>query len=66
MVGNCEFCKREKELTFHHYIPRTLHTNKYFKKMFEKEYMKIHGVNLYRPVKENYYIFSVVDEFDIP
>jgi len=46
MVGNCEFCKREKELTFHHYIPRTLHKNKYFKKMFEKEYMKTHDVNL--------------------
>jgi len=46
MVGNCEFCNREKELTFHHYIPRTLHSNKYFKKMFDKVYMKTHGVNL--------------------
>ena len=46
MIDNCGFCNREKELTFHHYIPRTVHSNKYFKKMFDKEYMKTHGVDL--------------------
>jgi len=45
-MENCGFCDREKKLTFHHYIPRTLHSNKYFKKMFEKVYMKTHGINL--------------------
>ena len=42
----CEFCNREKKLTFHHYIPKTLHSNKYFKKIFDRNYMKTHGVDL--------------------
>lgn len=42
----CVFCEREKELTFHHYIPRTVHSNKWFKKNFSMEYMKSHGVML--------------------
>jgi len=46
MEGNCGFCNRLKELTFHHYIPKTLHTNKLFKKLFDKLYMKTHGVDL--------------------
>ncbi len=45
-MENCEFCDREKELTFHHYIPRTLHTNKWFKKNYEKVFLKTHGVYL--------------------
>lgn len=46
IVGKCDFCEREKYLTFHHYIPRTLHTNKLFKKLYDRKYMKIHGVYL--------------------
>lgn len=38
-VGHCELCGREKVLTFHHLIPRTLHTNKWFKKRFTREEM---------------------------
>ena len=45
-MDNCEFCDREKELTFHHYIPRTVHTNKWFKKNFKLSYMKTHGTHL--------------------
>lgn len=37
--GSCEMCKREMELTFHHLIPRTLHSVKWFKKNFTKEEM---------------------------
>ena len=46
MEAKCGLCEREKELTFHHYIPRTLHTNKLFKKLYKKVYMKSHGVDL--------------------
>ena len=35
----CELCQRENQLTFHHLIPRTLHTNKWFKKNFTREQM---------------------------
>jgi len=46
MEAKCGFCGRLKELTFHHYIPRTLHSNKYFKKKYSIEYMKHHGIDL--------------------
>ena len=38
-VGRCELCGREAVLTFHHLIPRTLHTNKWFKKRYSREEM---------------------------
>jgi len=45
MVGECELCKREKELTFHHFIPRCLHKNKWFKKIFTREEMNM-GIDI--------------------
>ena len=36
----CELCKRENLLTFHHLIPVTLHTNKWFKSNFTRERMR--------------------------
>jgi len=33
----CELCGRENVCTFHHLIPKCLHTNKWFKKNFTKE-----------------------------
>jgi hypothetical protein len=34
----CELCGREEVvLTFHHLIPRTLHSNKKFKKLYTRE-----------------------------
>lgn len=36
-MSNCTLCSRELPLTFHHLIPRTLHTRKWFKKTFSKE-----------------------------
>jgi len=39
-MGVCELCKRENLLTFHHFIPVCLHTNKWFKKNFTREQMR--------------------------
>lgn len=33
-MATCELCRRDLELTFHHLIPRTLHSKKWFKKTF--------------------------------
>lgn len=35
----CEMCGVEKELTFHHLIPKTLHSTKWYVKNFTKEEM---------------------------
>ena len=42
----CALCGRHKPLTFHHLIPRTCHSNKWFKKRFTKTEMKSRGVDL--------------------
>lgn len=34
---NCELCFREEKLTFHHLIPVTLHSRKWFVKNYSKE-----------------------------
>ena len=39
MDGTCELCGRERPLTFHHLIPRTVHRNKWFKKRFTRAQM---------------------------
>lgn len=37
-MKNCQLCEREVEdTTRHHLIPRTLHSNKWFKKRFARE-----------------------------
>jgi len=38
-MAKCKLCGREKELDFHHLIPKSLHKNKWFKKRFTKEEM---------------------------
>jgi hypothetical protein len=35
----CELCGRMRALTFHHLIPRTVHSNRWFKKRFTREQM---------------------------
>jgi 5-methylcytosine-specific restriction endonuclease McrA len=41
----CELCGSTTDyLNFHHLIPRTLHSNKYFEKRYEKEWMRFHGI----------------------
>jgi len=61
-MKNCGFCNREKELTFHHYIPRTVHLNKWFKKNFTKDYMKSHGVDLCKDCHKQIHIFFTEKE----
>jgi len=46
MKSNCELCDRVKELSFHHLIPRTLHSNKYYKKTYVSSYLKNTGLDL--------------------
>jgi len=45
MVGKCELCGRENELTFHHLIPVCLHKNKWFKKNYTRVEMAM-GINV--------------------
>jgi hypothetical protein len=35
----CDLCGRQRSLTFHHLIPRTVHTNRWFKKRFTRDQM---------------------------
>lgn len=36
----CELCLKELAYNFHHFIPRTLHSNKWFKKNYTREQMR--------------------------
>jgi len=42
----CSFCGRVRKLTFHHLIPKTCHSNKWFKKNFASQEMKSRGLEL--------------------
>jgi hypothetical protein len=61
-VGICEICQKEVELTFHHFIPVTLHTNKKFKKLYEKEFLKTHGMNLCKTCHKTIHVFFTEKE----
>jgi hypothetical protein len=37
----CELCQAEDAHNFHHLIPRTLHTNKWFKRRYTREQMQV-------------------------
>ncbi len=41
----CELCEAEAAHNFHHLIPRTLHSNKWFKKRYTAEQMRV-GLHL--------------------
>jgi hypothetical protein len=45
--GVCPLCKREIKLTFHHLIPKTLHSKKWYKKNFTKDQLN-DGMNICR------------------
>jgi len=47
MYGRCELCHREARLSFHHLVPRKLHSNKWFKKRFSRDQMQ-RGINVCR------------------
>lgn len=36
----CELCHSEESHNFHHFIPRTLHSNKWFKKRYTRRQMQ--------------------------
>jgi hypothetical protein len=36
----CQLCQCEESYNFHHFIPRTLHSNKWFKKRWTREEMR--------------------------
>jgi hypothetical protein len=39
-MTRCELCHAEDAYNFHHFIPRTLHSNKWFKRRFSREEMR--------------------------
>lgn len=49
----CQLCQREKDLTFHHLIPRTLHSNKWFKKRYTKKEMSSRGIYVCQDCHDN-------------
>lgn len=46
MEGKCDLCKREKELTFHHLIPRKVHKNSRVMRLHTKKYMREAGIDV--------------------
>ena len=42
---HCQLCGRDKRLTFHHFIPRFCHSNKWFKKRLTRDEMQ-QGIDL--------------------
>ena len=36
----CQLCDTDEAYNFHHFIPRTLHSNKWFQKNFTREQMR--------------------------
>ena len=44
----CSLCARVTALTFHHLLPKTCHSNKWFKKRFSKEDMQNRGIYVCR------------------
>lgn len=39
-ITKCQLCHREIPLTFHHLIPRTLHSTKWYRNNFSKEQLQ--------------------------
>jgi ferredoxin len=44
----CELCGRDQPLTFHHLIPRAVHSKKRFQRQFSKEEMQTRGLMICR------------------
>lgn len=43
--SNCEFCGCDQVHNFHHFIPKTVHRNKWFKKRYSKQELS-QGMNV--------------------
>lgn len=55
----CQLCGCEPAASFHHVIPRTVHSNKWFKKNFSREQMR-EGLELCRQCHRT--IHNMLDE----
>jgi len=44
-LQHCLLCGRQKSLTFHHFVPRFCHSNKWFKKRLTRDEMQ-QGIDL--------------------
>jgi formate-dependent nitrite reductase cytochrome c552 subunit len=44
----CELCGRAQPLTFHHLIPKKLHTKRAYRRSFSKQALDTHGLYLCR------------------
>jgi hypothetical protein len=47
----CELCEAADAYNFHHFIPRTVHRNKWFKKRYSREEMR-EGIDLCKQCHE--------------
>lgn len=48
----CQLCEADPIHSFHHFIPRTVHRNKWFKKRFTKVEMRTSGLELCKQYHE--------------
>lgn len=48
----CELCGRVRPLSFHHLIPKSLHSNKWFRKNYPRAEMATRGIELCRDCHE--------------
>ncbi len=48
MAKRCCLCGSEQQITFHHLIPRSCHGNKWFRKRYELQAMREHGIDICR------------------
>ncbi|ANQ48199.1 hypothetical protein KMW28_11990 [Flammeovirga yaeyamensis] len=46
--GECELCKKNLRLTFHHLIPKSNHKNKWFRKNYDMMEMRERGIMVCR------------------
>jgi hypothetical protein len=47
MIGSlatCELCGRDKPLTFHHLIPKSMHRKPRFQKRYDKDFLRSEGL----------------------
>ncbi len=47
-TGGCELCGNDKELTFHHLIPKLMHSKPRFQKRYTKKEMQTRGLYICR------------------
>ncbi|OUS27593.1 hypothetical protein A9Q99_14210 [Gammaproteobacteria bacterium 45_16_T64] len=48
MSEQCSLCGTSQLITFHHLIPKTCHSNKWFKKNFTRDEMRGNGIDVCR------------------